>query len=392
MLSIEKLHKVKTLICHKDCADGMASAMILRSALPDAEVVFMQYNTPEFSALKAAEGQLWCDFSPPADRYMEFVEAGAIVLDHHKSAKTIVAAFGEDGVFADEKEDPGVSGALLAYRHVWEPLSETWNWSHGSRPKREYVRIIERLAVLAGIRDTWQRQSPDWTQACAQAEALRFWPAEEWIEEDVWGWEKMIAIGPTLLARHAAKVEKVVKSGYRFTSHGGKRVIVFQGVSATSDAAEKLKDEVDLVVGFLYLNDSEGLQVTYSMRSQTGFDCAKMAKEHGGGGHTGAAGFSHRFESNAQNQGYKDPFYLFLVMLDVHEQGRQWGGGAKCIVCGKAGATYPLAGMMYHETEGCHPKLTQEQYDRLRKGPKVLELALRLRDHLRRAWGKKPDA
>ena len=187
---------------------------------------------------------------------------------------------------------------------------------------------VERFAVLAGVRDTWQRQSPDWAEACAQAEALRFWPAWTLLSAPVYDLTDLLKIGPTLLAKHADQVEKAIKGGYRFTSHGGKRVIMFQGLSATSDASEKLGSEVDLIVGFLYECDSEGLKVTYSLRSHTDFDCSKLAKEHGGGGHTGAAGFAHRFESNAQNQGYHDPFYLFLVMLDVHEQGRQWGAGA----------------------------------------------------------------
>jgi len=317
MPKIESLKSVKTIVCHANCSDGLASAMILHNVLPDAKIVFLQYNTPELAAFEATEGQLWCDFCPPADRFQEFVAAGAIVLDHHKTAKITVAEFGENGVFADEKDEPGVSGALLAYRHVWVPLAAEWHAGVGSG--KEYARIVERLATLAGIRDTWQRQSPDWMAAMAQAEALQFWPKEEWLDEDVWDWGEKAKIGMTLLAKHAEKVDKAVKGSFRFTSSKGNRVLMFQGVSTTSDAAEKIGDGADIIVGFRYETDAEGHKIVFSLRSHTGFDCSKLAKEHpGGGGHTAAAGFAYRFRAT------HDPYLLFEGMLDAHERGLSW--------------------------------------------------------------------
>ncbi len=120
MIDVEKLSAVRRVIVHANCADGMASAMILHDALPDAEVVFLQHGTAEFLSLPATTGMLFCDISPPADRVAEFVGVGAIVLDHHKTVRDVVEAFGDCGVFADETKEPGVSGALLAYREVWD--------------------------------------------------------------------------------------------------------------------------------------------------------------------------------------------------------------------------------------------------------------------------------
>lgn len=171
MISVEKLRSIKTLACHADCPDGLASAMILRQALPSAEVIFVQYNSIEMANLKAEPGILFCDFCPPQDRYREFLEAGAIVLDHHKSTKHIVLEFGENGVYADEKTEPGVSGAVLAFREVWTRMKQPLGFT-GFLGLEE----MERFAQLAGIRDTWQKQSPDWEEACAQAAALMFYP------------------------------------------------------------------------------------------------------------------------------------------------------------------------------------------------------------------------
>jgi nanoRNase/pAp phosphatase (c-di-AMP/oligoRNAs hydrolase) len=70
-----------------------------------------------------------------------------------------------------------------------------------------------------------------------------------------------------------------------------------QGVSVTSDGAELLGDSVDLLVGFSYGVEDDVPKVKLSMRSHTGVDCAAIAKAHGGGGHTAAAGCSMRVDA-----------------------------------------------------------------------------------------------
>jgi len=148
MIPKSKLEAVTTIVTHKDCPDGVASALILRDALPDRRIVFLAHGSAELRDFPAEHGQLWCDIVPPRERVKEFVDAGAIVLDHHRGARDIVEAVAENGVFADEEAEPGVSGALLAYREVSVALG------------RADARL-ESFAKLAGVRDTWQRDHED---------------------------------------------------------------------------------------------------------------------------------------------------------------------------------------------------------------------------------------
>src|ERR1700754_3177520 len=104
-LSLEKLQAVKTIVTHDRCADGVMSSIILKDVLPEAEVKFLQYGV-EQEELEAAPNMLFCDFSPHPKRVTDFVAAGALVLDHHKTARDVVSAFGADGVFGDEVADP----------------------------------------------------------------------------------------------------------------------------------------------------------------------------------------------------------------------------------------------------------------------------------------------
>ena len=88
----------------------------------------------------------------------------------------MVAQFGENGIFADEVTEKGVSGAVLAYREVYCAM-----W-HGILTSGKSEGLKD-FANLAGIYDTWVRDSPRWEEACDQVEALRFFPSELWFKQ-----------------------------------------------------------------------------------------------------------------------------------------------------------------------------------------------------------------
>lgn len=312
---LSKLHAVKTIVCHGGaCPDGLASAILLHDVLPDAEVKFVQYQTPEQFELPATSGMLFCDFSPHPDRVQRFVDVGAIVLDHHKTARDVVAAFGPLSVFGDEKTDLGVCGAVLAYRHVWLPMKQK---AHSSDGESQFARA-EKFAGLAGVRDTWLNKDPRWDAAVIQAEALRFYPVEHWLslrepfrfENSGW-WEERMKLGGILVERHAASVKRAIEKSWRFTSKRGTRVIMFEGTAQSSDAAEVLDNEVDLVMGFGFLVEGGKQKMIFSIRSHTGYDCAALAKTFGGGGHTAAAGFNQEI--------HQSPYRFAELLVDDHE-------------------------------------------------------------------------
>ncbi len=285
---------IKQIIVHADCPDGLASAMILRLRYPEATVHFLQYNTPELAAFQPAPGQVWCDFSPPVDRAAEFVAAGAYVLDHHKTAKDVVAMFGERGLFADEKEQPGVSGAVLAAK-----------FTDASPEVTSFARIV-------GVRDTWQKNSPLWKEACDFSEALMFWPSDTWLYTPPSGWYGLTGVGHILESKHQELCKKTLKDACRVIvnrlSLEDLRVVIFQGPShVASDAAEIEGPMADVVVGFSYFVENENSFVSYSVRSRGTFDCGAFAKQHGGGGHSGAGGF--------RVTATMDPYSQFLVLL-----------------------------------------------------------------------------
>lgn len=313
-IPIEKLRAVTKIVTHKNCPDGVASAMILKDVLPDATIEFQHYDDEAHSNHEPEPGVLFCDFSPSKTGDLDgWVKAGAIVLDHHKSQREVVERFGELGVFADEHEEPGVCGATLAYREVWAPLMQ-----HPSSSRPINGPTVEEFATLSGIRDTWQKNDPRWREACEQAEAVRFWPEEELVGLPVGSWPEKLALGSVLFNKRLRGAQKAIDNGWRFITPSGRRVIVFEGLRQTSDAAEILGSEVDFVVGFGFVCESNKPKMIYSTRSHTDFDCSAFATAHGGGGHLRAAGFSI---SDYDPMTAANPYALIHKLLESWSEG-----------------------------------------------------------------------
>jgi hypothetical protein len=318
------LLKVKRVIVHGNCPDGMASAMFLYNAL-GIEPEFLIHGRDEYINLEAEPGMLFCDITPPALRYQEFIDAGAIVLDHHKKAESIVKAFGERGVFADEEQDPGVSGAVLAFREVWKPLV--------SDTKTPYqLSNAESIAKLIGIADTWQDKSPLWDDAGHLVAAVMFYPWEYWRRhvgnsDCLWAFDKEIMIGQMIFTDRLTQAEKCAKEAYKF-EHAGYNVAVFNDLAKlSSDVAQVLRGQgYNVIAGFKYSkqNDNSPMPIIcFSLRSDGKISVSDFACtfDEGGGGHTLAAGFSMEMDERDTNPfvAFKNLFkdYIFLKGDDI---------------------------------------------------------------------------
>lgn len=274
------LDRLTHAVVHANCSDGLASAIVLKLALPHLKVSYVNYNTPELAALEPEPGMIFCDFCPTAERSQSFLDVGALVLDHHRTARETVKLFQRAGlgVFGDEARDPGVSGAVLAYQHVYQPLC-------GSGPE-----ALRDFVTKVGIRDTWYKESPLWAEAQKQHLLFSFFTKDEWIPPG--GLPSYPPHLPNLpledvLENHLkAKVQSQIKKS--ITICVGRYSFCIMPSLSTSDVAESLGDTVDALFGFGY--DQEELRV--SCRSHTSFDVAALAKSLGGGGHTQASGFS----------------------------------------------------------------------------------------------------
>ena len=294
MISIERLKKVTRVVTHDNCADGTTSAMILKLALPDASVEFVQYGSDAREKMVAEPGMLFCDMSPPESRADDFLAVEAIVLDHHAKCKDTVLRFVERGLgaFGDEIENPGVGGALLAFWYVWEPLVSA------GRITEDWMRV-EDLVTLAGIRDTWQTQDPRWIESQQLASAIRFWGPDTLIGTTPDSWESMLTlVGAREYERRLELCTQSLEGSARITTRRGLQVVAFNSIVPTSDASEMFRERpelaggpADVVAGYAVFVGDGRLKIVYSLRAASEWDVGAFCKAQGGGGHTKAAGF-----------------------------------------------------------------------------------------------------
>jgi oligoribonuclease NrnB/cAMP/cGMP phosphodiesterase (DHH superfamily) len=300
--SVERLRAIKTIISHETCADGLASAMILKAALPEAKVRFVKYNSEEHEKLEAEEGMIFCDFAPHKTRTQDFIAVNAIVLDHH--AKEVVEPFGESGVFADKDVEPGVSGAMLAYRHVYLPLLGE-------------SEMVSDFANICGIYDTWQTKSPLWEKSREYTEVLFFLPKKVWLNEPIFPnyrdtWDGRMGLGHILVEKKDWTVKKALEEAYRATV-GPLKVIMVQDTTAINEIAEAAGSEVDIVAGFRYYMEdnsnredwcegfAKNAKFKVSLRSRKDFNVRELALHYGGGGHVKAASFVETVGAQHEN-------------------------------------------------------------------------------------------
>ncbi len=319
---IDLLKNVNHIVVHDQCSDGTASAMILKQVLPNAKVTFCQYNTDLLRNLPAERGMLFCDFTPPLDRFEEFLDVEAIVLDHHGGpAEQVTKEFVSKGlgVFASEKDEKGISGAVLAYRHVFMPLMQD-QLQIPTAKLEETFASIKLFAEVIGVRDTWNKADPRWQLAAEYTAAVGFWPWSIVEATPSNEWDRLLQLGAVLVQRQKEDVAKAVGSSYRFTTPKGRKVAVFSGGSKrTNDAADALEGECDCVVGFNYLFEDGACKIVLSTRSRGTFSCRYFVLAFGGGGHSKAAGFSQRVTSETPNP-YDHIQNLFWQYESVEDQ------------------------------------------------------------------------
>jgi hypothetical protein len=315
-LPLDKLRAVKKVIVHGNCTDGLASAMIIQDRLPDVDLVFLQHSDDEYLDFPAEPNLLFCDIAPPEKRYQEFITADSLVLDHHKGSENIIRAFEENAVFGDEKLHPGVSGALLAFREVWLALAPEGELLRGPGETESRGNRVQHVAEMIGIRDTWQRLDPRWEEALLWHQTLSFYPKEQWLgsqhfhvgnNRSKWflsftteQWQDRFDVGRMLLEKNSQAVQRCIKNAYRFESKGN-RVYVFDGARCTSDVAEALDGQAEMILGFGYTFDEGKPQLRVSCRAHSHLNVAEFSKRYGGGGHTKAASFLFAQEPDGPN-------------------------------------------------------------------------------------------
>lgn len=278
-------------IIHHNDADGRcAAAIVVRHCrecernVTAADLIEMDYAHPlELTRFAASEPVVIVDFSllPPVMAKLLEITRDVTWIDHHQSCRD----YDYGCALAGKRnfEDGGPSGCELA-----------WQYFFPDAPMPLAVWLI-------GDYDSWRGElKPDSWDFRVGVELHDQYPLGYW-------WENLFVAYPTGGCLGPSLCERIIEEGRLCGRYRDQYCLNFRhafgyetalnGFSAYacnlyrfgSQAFGQLVDEYDLCIAYAH----DGQRWTVSLYSaKPGIDCAKIAKSFGGGGHTGAAGFS----------------------------------------------------------------------------------------------------
>lgn len=267
----------RVVIYHSGCADGFCAAWLFHKEYPDAEFIPATYGdeAPDVT------GKIVyiVDFSYPRDVLLRLYEQAEliVVLDHHKTAKAEL----EGLPFC--KFDMSKSGGRMAWEYLFDSVQGFWSPYCSRQSPHWIVQYTED-------RDLWTWGLPDSKAINAN---LRSYP----MDFDTWDSfvsldsEWFASAGEAILRDQAMTVAaKVAQSHMVEVECDHRKWKVANATTLISETAGELAKET--MVGCCWFEMGNGDRV-YSLRTckESNVDCSAIAKQFGGGGHPGAAGF-----------------------------------------------------------------------------------------------------
>ncbi|MBA1147398.1 phosphohydrolase [Ectothiorhodospiraceae bacterium WFHF3C12] len=274
-------------IYHGNCADGFTAAWAVRQALGDIECHAAGYGqTPPDVA---GRDVIIVDFSYPRDVLQAMNEQAnsVLVLDHHKSAAEDLAGLPEppecweDWIEHHLALAPDMTSTMAALFDLERSgAGIAWDFFHDA-PRPALVDHVED-------RDIFRFALED-TEEIMMAVFSREYTWENWDSLAAESPYELYREGRAILRKHRKDVRELIRSCEQRMRIGGHLVPVLNAPYFYSTEAGHIMSEGEPFAACYW--DSADAR-TFSLRSrEDGVDVSAIAKQYGGGGHRGAAGF-----------------------------------------------------------------------------------------------------
>jgi len=264
---------MKTIVYHHNDADGRASAAIVGNALWDEPVIFVECDYKDrfnFGTVEAGDRVVIVDFSfKPEDMAQIMARTSNVIwCDHHKTA----AAYGYAVPGVRDFSEKGAAGCEVTWQH-FHPSEKCPYW-----------------ITLLGDYDAWRlKEAPECLQfyeglkLCDQSPRTGIW-------RDLLNGSRSISealqAGRIAIVYRDMYCAEIRKSfGYE-TEIGGHRAYALNAFRFGSPGFGEAFAQYPVCIAYIH----NGKCFTVSLYSET-VDVGEIAKNHGGGGHKGAAGF-----------------------------------------------------------------------------------------------------
>ncbi len=269
-------------VFHHNDLDGRCAAAIVHQKYPEAEYIEINYNQPfPIDSIMPNEAVYILDYSIWPDEMAKLIKisggCNVIWIDHHKTAIERYDLYPEPIVGLRRTDR---SGAWLTWEYMHpesEPpevvlLVDDWDmWTHEKNPRGDTTR---RFVAGMKIQDA-APSSGCWNRllgAGSLSRSLRL---------------SIVKEGGAILeyeARQSAEYIEAFGHAFRFEDHNC--YACNRGIANSKLFDSVGNPAIDIFISFVW----DGVKWTVTLYSKT-VDVSEIAKKHGGGGHTHAAGF-----------------------------------------------------------------------------------------------------
>ncbi len=266
-------------VFHHNDLDGRCAAAIALQRHPDAECIEINYNqTFPLDSIQNGEAVYILDYSIEPEEMLELLKITPAVvwIDHHKTAIEKYKDFQRD-VGGQRRTDH--SGAWL-----------TWEWFHPNAQPPEVVRLVDDW-------DMWTHEkNPEGERTRHFVLGMKAYDTSPALKGGIWeplfrcnkrSLDLVICDGKAILAYESRQSAEYIKAfGHKFRFEDHTCFACNRGITNSTLFDSIEDDEITIFMPFVW----DGFQWTVSLYSKT-VDVSEIAKKHGGGGHTHAAGF-----------------------------------------------------------------------------------------------------
>lgn len=275
------------VIYHKDCFDGFTAAWVWRRFFGLDSVKFWgaRYGGAP-PPVDPEVDRVWVlDFSYPRETMVGLgtVAKRLTVLDHHKTAAEALA-----GLETELREKTGRPHDVI-FDMERSGAGITWDYLFGQEVSA-FVAKRPWLVDYVEDRDLWR-------QALPQTKAVAAWVAAQ--PMDFASWDAMAGDGLEAAIKSGRAVEAyIAQYGRKALAEQTQQVLCGHTVptvnlpymNCSEHVGELLRQHPEAPFAAGYFRRGDG-RWQFSLRSRPDFDVSVIAKQFGGGGHAGAAGF-----------------------------------------------------------------------------------------------------
>ena len=291
---MENTQKIVRRLCyhHNKDLDGFFSGAVLKYKYPDIELRGWDYKdeVPSFESMDGFDEIILIDITFPFDILQELgTKTKLTVIDHHVSFKKQVdnhLQIGHDVVTDNLK--------YITFEYIYDDKLSACELGF-----KYYFGYIPPIVELVGKYDTWRANGTDeWDTVVLPMKYYLYGKVNK--PDDVKNYwfdkysgdtvDSMLEIGESIM-EYERKMDESKTNSYAFVreAYGLRALCINTNFMSSETMITKFdSSKHDIMIGFAY----NGNNWRISLRSiEGGADVSQIARERGGGGHKGAAGF-----------------------------------------------------------------------------------------------------